>query len=540
MAWHFDASSFEPQPAQQPSGSFCGLGIAPKILETLSKLSFTVPTPIQHKAIPQALEGKDMIGIAQTGTGKTLAFAIPVIQRLAQGRGRCLVLAPTRELAIQIDETFRKIAPIFGIKTAVIIGGAAMGLQIQALRRSPRVIIATPGRLVDHMERCTIMMADVNVLVLDEADRMLDMGFMPSIERILKALPRERQTLLFSATIPPEIMKIATTHMKTPISIEVAPSGTTVEKVIQEIFIVRKEAKKQLLEKILAQYHGSVLLFTRTRIGAKKVTHLLRDMGHKAAEIHSDRTLGQRKEALDGFKNGRYRILVATDIAARGIDVAGIELVINYDLPEEAENYVHRIGRTARAGQEGRAISFAMPDQGHDIKSIEKLIKTALPISEHPELPKEAFDYSSRPSSGSRPRYGNRGGGGGGGHGKGGGFRHSGSSAGRQGKNAGRSHGQGYAGKRSYGQTYGYKSAEKREHSSGASHAHRHEATQGQARPARYEQKPTYNREQRPEQSRNESHPQSSHGRFPSNLPFAKFRRPEQNKKPSHFKREGR
>lgn len=508
MAWHFDASSIEPQQAQQPGGSFYGLGIAPKILETLSRLSFTVPTPIQHKAIPQAIEGKDMIGIAQTGTGKTLAFAIPVIQRLAQGRGRCLVLAPTRELAIQIDETFRKLAPVFGIKTAVLIGGAAMGLQIQALRKNPRVIIATPGRLVDHMERHTIMMADVNILVLDEADRMLDMGFLPSIERILKAIPKDRQTLLFSATIPAEIMKIATTYMKLPVSVEVAPSGTTVERVTQELFIVKKESKRHLLEKILTQYHGSVLMFTRTKIGAKKATRLIRDMGHKAAEIHSDRTLGQRKEALEGFKNGRYRILVATDIAARGIDVADIELVINFDLPEESENYVHRIGRTARAGKEGRAISFATPDQGPDVKNIERLIKSAIPISEHPELPKETFiqGQSSHGSSGYRPRYGgggNRGGGyggkgsGGGSYGRprsfgGGGHKHSYNKSSGHGHGSGSSYGEkrGYAPRQEYGP--------KRE---GSQHS-------GSSTGARHGQAP------------------HAHSKPHSSLPFAKFRRP--------------
>jgi ATP-dependent RNA helicase RhlE len=233
---------------------------------------------------------------------------------------------------------------------------------------------------------------------------MLDMGFLPQIERILKYVPKSRQTMLFSATIPQEIVRIAAAHMKLPVHVEVAPSGTTAEGVIQEVFIVSREAKRQLLGKILAQYHGSVLLFTRTKIGAKKVTRMLRQMGQNAAEIHSDRSLPQRREALEGFKAGRYRVLVATDIAARGIDVKGIELVINYDLPEDAENYVHRIGRTARAGREGRAISFAMPDQGADVKSIEKLIKSPLTISEHPELPKERFVQGSehRPAQ----RYG--------------------------------------------------------------------------------------------------------------------------------------
>jgi len=372
--------------------SFFGLGIAPKILEALDRMKFTVPTPIQHKAIPAGIEGKDIIGVAQTGTGKTLAFAIPIIQHLAQQKGRCLVLVPTRELAIQVDETFLKLAPLFGMRTAVIIGGASMHLQLQALKKLPRVIIATPGRLVDHIEQRTVLLHDVRILVLDEADRMLDMGFLPQIERILKFIPRDRQTMLFSATIPAEIISIATAHMKLPVHVEIAPSGTTVDRVIQEVFIVQRDAKRRLLQKLLGQYHGSVLLFSRTKRGAVHITRLIRGMGHNAAEIHSDRSLVQRREALEGFKTGKYRILVATDIAARGIDVIGIELVINYDLPEDAENYVHRIGRTARAGHEGRAISFATPDQGIDLRNIEKLIKTPIPVAEHPEFPKQAFE----------------------------------------------------------------------------------------------------------------------------------------------------
>ncbi len=388
----------------QQSNSFYGLNIAPKILEVLDKMRFTSPTPIQHKAIPVAIEGRDIIGVAQTGTGKTLAFAIPVIQRLSQTKGRCMVLVPTRELALQVDETFMKLAPLFGVRTAVLIGGASMQNQLQALRRNPRILIATPGRLVDHMNQRTIMLADVKILVLDEADRMLDMGFLPQIERILRYIPRDRQTMLFSATIPQEIVKIAAAHMKLPISVEVAPSGTMAEGIVQELFIVKRDFKKQLLTKILNQYHGSVLLFSRTKIGASKITRLVKNMGHKVAEIHSDRSLNQRREALEGFKVGKYRILVATDIAARGIDVTGIELVINYDLPEDAENYVHRIGRTARAGCEGRAISFATPEQGEDVRNIEKLIKTSLPISQHPEFPKEGFIKGSLPAHQARRR----------------------------------------------------------------------------------------------------------------------------------------
>ncbi len=383
-----------PQTLNQGGMSFYGLGIAPKILDILERIKFKVPTPIQFKAIPLAIEGKDLIGIAQTGTGKTHAFAIPMVQRLAQRKGSGLVLAPTRELAVQIDEAFQGIAHSFGMKTACLIGGAPMQGQIQALRKNPRIVIATPGRLLDHMSQWNFLPAEVVMLVLDEADRMLDMGFAPQITKILKFLPKDRQTMLFSATIPKEIMQIAATYMKLPVSVEIAPSGTTVELVTQELFIVKKEAKRSLLSKLLAQYHGSILLFSRTKHNAHKIMMSVRDMGYSAAEIHSNRTLTQRREALDGFKSGRFKVLVATDIASRGIDVIGIELVINYDLPEDAENYVHRIGRTARAGCRGHAISFATPDQSRDVRDIEKLIRSTLPVSKHPEIPSEEFSES--------------------------------------------------------------------------------------------------------------------------------------------------
>lgn len=376
--------------------SFYGLGIAPGILEILDRMKFKTPTPIQHKAIPIAIDGKDVMGIAQTGTGKTLAFGIPMIQRLAQGPGRGLVIVPTRELALQVDETLRKIAQPFNIRTVILIGGMSMGLQIQTLRKSnTRVIIATPGRLLDHLDQKITNLLDIKMVVLDEADRMLDMGFAPQIHEIARFMPRERQTLLFSATMPDAILKLATSYMKLPIRIEMAKSGTTAEKIIQELFIVRQESKRELLFKVLAQYQGSVLIFSRTKMGAKKITHALRQARYQAAEIHSDRSLGQRREALEGFKTGRYRILVATDIAARGIDVKGIELVINYDLPEDSENYVHRIGRTGRAGHEGRAIAFATPDQASNVRDIEKLTRTSLKIATHPEFTSENFTQSS-------------------------------------------------------------------------------------------------------------------------------------------------
>ncbi|HLD49759.1 MAG TPA: DEAD/DEAH box helicase, partial [bacterium] len=362
-------------------------------------IRFHTPTPIQQKAIPIALEGKDLIGIAQTGTGKTLAFGIPMLQRLAQTGGRGLVLVPTRELAVQVHHHLIRVMP--KVKMAVLIGGASMHLQIQELRHHPRILIATPGRLIDHIEQRNVTLNDVHVLVLDEADRMLDMGFAPQIQRILRFVPRDRQTMLFSATMPEAITRLAASYMKLPVQVEIAKSGTAAEKVTHELFVVRKESKRKLLEKILAQYHGSVLIFSRTKAGARKITAVIRSIGHRTAEIHSNRSLSQRREALEGFRNGRYRVLVATDIASRGIDVRGIELVINYDLPEDSENYIHRIGRTGRAGNPGHAISFAMPEQEKEVRAIERLMRVALPISEHPELPKESFP-APRPFTGSR------------------------------------------------------------------------------------------------------------------------------------------
>ncbi len=385
-------SNSSPQGFTPPPQGFYGLGIAPKILDILERIKFKVPTPIQLKAIPLAMQGKDIIGIAQTGTGKTHAFAIPMVQRLEQRKGTGLVLAPTRELVTQINDAYQAIVHPFGMKTACVIGGVPMYEQTQALRKNPRVVIATPGRLLDHISRWNFIPEEVSVLVLDEADRMLDMGFTPQIEKILRAIPRERQTMLFSASIPKEIMELAAKYMKLPVSVEIAPSGTAAEQVTQELFIVRKDAKMKLLSRILAQYHGSILLFSRTKHNARKITRAIRDMGYNSAEIHANRSMEQRREALKGFKSGRYRVLVATDIAARGIDVTGIELVINYDLPDDAQNYVHRIGRTGRAGQKGHAISFATPEQKSDVRDIEKIIRTSLPIAKHTEFSQEQFD----------------------------------------------------------------------------------------------------------------------------------------------------
>ena len=398
---------------QQPTPSFYGLGIAPALLGVLEKLKFTIPTPIQVRAIPIAIEGKDMIGIAQTGTGKTIAFGIPMLQRLEQVKGKGLIVLPTRELAVQVDEVLQKLGHASGIRTAVLIGGASARAQIEMLRRNPRIIIATPGRLLDHMRSRTVSLADVSILVLDEADRMLDMGFEPQIRQVLQALPRERQTMLFSATMPNEIVGLISSHMKLPIRVEIARSGATAEHVAHELYFVKREEKPRLLEKLLYEYHGTTLVFSRTKYGARRICRDVKEMGHTVVEMHSNRTLAQRRDALDGFKSGKYRVLVATDIAARGIDVKGIELVVNYDLPENPEDYVHRIGRTGRAGLAGRAISFATPDKRYDVRDIERLVKFELPVKSLPELPPDRS--KGRPPEYDRePRRNVRGHGGGG------------------------------------------------------------------------------------------------------------------------------
>ncbi len=406
-----------PQHNEGASG-FYGLGIAPKLLESLEQNKYTEPTPIQTKAIPIAIEGKDVVGIAQTGTGKTLAFGIPMIQRLSITKGRGLVILPTRELALQVEESLQKIGRHLNLRTAVLIGGASMKLQLNMLYRKPHIIIATPGRLNDHIEQRTVKLDDVRCLVLDEADRMLDMGFEPQIRRIINTIPKERQTMLFSATMPSEIIGMANSYMKTPVRVEIAAAGTAADKVDQEIFFVSRDEKPRLLEKLLQEYRGTVLVFSRTKHGATKIARLVRSMGHASAEIHSDRSLAQRRRALDGFKSGEYRVLIATDIAARGIDVKNIELVVNYDLPDVAEDYVHRIGRTGRAGASGKAISFAMFDQRQDVKSIERILRKTLPVGRVPELPPaRSMPASTAYEPQDRRPYGNKSQGGGGGYG---------------------------------------------------------------------------------------------------------------------------
>ncbi len=369
-------------PASIPSSTFEQFPLSAATQAALRAVGYVTPTPIQVGTITPALEGRDVIGAAQTGTGKTAAFMIPIVERLranAQGapRGSAVVLAPTRELAEQIHDWARRLGG--GLKTALVVGGVAYGPQIGALRARPSIIIATPGRLVDHLERKTIALADVRIFVLDEADRMLDMGFKPQLDKIMRSLPAERQTLLFSATMPPDLGALARMHLRNPVRVSVGPQAVPPPKAVQDVYLVGNGEKTPLLLGMIATNPGNVLVFARTKHRTDRVMRSLCDAGFAAQRLHSNRTQQQRREALEGFRRGRYRILVATDIAARGIDVADIRHVINYDLPNTVEDYVHRVGRTARADAHGRATSFASPEERGQLHAIERHIGRTLP-----------------------------------------------------------------------------------------------------------------------------------------------------------------
>ncbi len=376
--------------------TFSDLGLSLKLLARLEQLKFTIPTPIQRQVIPLAAEGKDVIGIAQTGTGKTLAFALPMLQQISRTKKTGLIILPTRELALQVEEQLAHIGQSFGLRLALLIGGASLVRQLSQIRRRPHIVVGTPGRIIDHLKQKSLRLDQVGVLVLDEADRMLDMGFAPQIKQILGQVPKNRQTMLFSATMPAEIVKIASSHMQSPLRVEAARSGTVAERVDQELLVVPREQKNRLLDKLLGEHAGTVLVFSRTKHGARKICRSVRDMGHNAAEIHSNLSLSQRRKSLAGFKSGAYRILVATDIAARGIDVTNIELVVNYDMPDKPNDYVHRVGRTGRAGRAGRAISFVTPDQRDKIRLIERLVRQKLRVSPAPHLKAGAWETSAQ------------------------------------------------------------------------------------------------------------------------------------------------
>ena len=362
------------------SDTFAQLNLSAESLEALRRARFTRPTPIQARAIPPALEGKDLIGCAATGTGKTAAYVLPLVERFAGKKGTLgLVLAPTRELVLQIAEPVRFFAEPRGLTHAVVIGGEDMGAQVEALKQGPSFVLATPGRLVDLLEAGAAAFPELQALVLDEADRMLDMGFLPQIERILSALPRKRQTLLFSATLGPDVSRFARERLYRPVRVEVTRSGTPAERAEQRLYIVKPEEKTPLLLTLLARDEATALIFARTKERADKVLSHVQRGGHRCAVLHADRTQHQRKQAMEGFREGTYRCLVATDIAARGLDIEDVGHVINYDLPHAPEDYVHRIGRTARAEASGVASTFATSKDSAVLAQVERLMRAKIP-----------------------------------------------------------------------------------------------------------------------------------------------------------------
>ncbi len=373
--------------------SFSDLDLIEPLLRALSAKNYTTPTPIQAQAIPPMLAGKDLLGVAQTGTGKTAAFGLPILQHITEARSpagaratRALVLAPTRELAIQIAEEVRAYGRHLNLRQAVVFGGVGQQPQVRALARGVDVLIATPGRLLDLLGQGHLRLDRVTHFVLDEADRMLDMGFIHDVRRIVAALPKRRQTAFFSATMPHEVARLAGDILADPLRIEVAPSATTVERVEQHVFFVETANKRALLAEVLKDPALSrVIVFSRTKHGANRIAQQLEKRGVDAAAIHGNKSQGARQRALEGFKAGRVRVLVATDIAARGIDVDEVSHVINFDLPNEPESYVHRIGRTARAGAAGVALSFCDAGEREFLRDIEKLTRQRLAVvDEHP------------------------------------------------------------------------------------------------------------------------------------------------------------
>jgi ATP-dependent RNA helicase RhlE len=368
--------------------SFQELKLSAPLLKALAAEGYEQPTPVQNQSIPVILSGRDLLGCAQTGTGKTAAFALPLLQLLT-GKGkprhpRALVLTPTRELAIQIHESFMAYGKFLPMKSVAIFGGVSQVPQVNALRRGIDVLIATPGRLMDLINQRLVSLEEIRYFVLDEADRMLDMGFIHDVKRIITKIPQERQTLFFSATMPPEIQKLADGLLTKPVKVAVTPPATTVELINQSVYFVDKQQKRDLLVEILKdQGIAAALVFSRTKYGADKIARSLTHSGIRAEAIHGDKSQNARQSALQNFRNGKTRILVATDIAARGIDIDQLGYVFNYDLPNQPETYVHRIGRTGRAGASGIAMSFCDREERAFLKDIEKLTRTIIPVKQH-------------------------------------------------------------------------------------------------------------------------------------------------------------
>ena len=354
--------------------AFSRLGLSDPLAFAVQEMGYVEPTPIQQQAIPLILEGRDVIGSAQTGTGKTAAFALPIIQRLnAHGELRCLILEPTRELALQVEEAFQKFARFTDLRVTIVYGGVGYGKQLDDLKRGMDILAATPGRLLDHLEQRNCALDRIDILVLDEVDRMLDMGFLPDVKRIVAKCPKERQTLFFTATLPAEIEQLAAWALRNPSKVEIGRQRSPAETVSHAFYPVVAKQKFDLLQLLLERTEfKSVLIFCRTRMGADRIADRLKRTGHTVGVMHSDRSQRERIEALDGFKSGKFEALVATDIAARGLDIAGVSHVINYDVPENAEDYVHRIGRTGRAHNSGDAFTLVTEEDVRDARSIER------------------------------------------------------------------------------------------------------------------------------------------------------------------------
>lgn len=372
-----DSTTESPEKQNLDDHAFAALGLSHKVVRAVANSGYENPTNIQSQAIPVVLEGRDVIGSSQTGTGKTAAFALPVISNLKKhGKLRCLVLEPTRELADQVTSAFRTYGKFTNLKTALIQGGVGYGRQIEMLNKGVDVVVATPGRLLDLHKQKNISFKDIEVVVLDEVDRMLDMGFLPDVKRIVKLTPRKRQTLFFSATIPSEIEYLAQWSLTNPFTIDVGQRRSAAETVNHCLYPVAREQKMELLLRLLDDMdYQSVLIFTERKLDAEVVARKMELNGHDAVTLHSDRSQRERKKALDGFKNGDFEILIATDVAGRGLDISGISHVVNYDVPRNAENYVHRIGRTGRANTEGDAITLFAADEMEQVKGIEGYIE---------------------------------------------------------------------------------------------------------------------------------------------------------------------
>jgi len=384
--------------------AFSKLGLCDALAFGVQEKGYTEPTPIQAQSIPQILAGRDVIGSAQTGTGKTAAFALPIIQMLAgHGALRCLILEPTRELALQVEEAFQTYAKFTDLQVTIVYGGVGYGKQLEDLKRGMDILAATPGRLLDHLEQRNCSLKDIDVLVLDEVDRMLDMGFLPDVKRIVEQTPKSRQTLFFTATLPPEIAQLASWALRDPVRVEIGRQRSPAETISHAFYPVVASQKFDLLQLLLEQTDfKSVLVFTRTRMGADRIAGRLQNNGHTVGVMHSDRSQRERVEALDGFKSGKFEMLIATDIAARGLDIAGVSHVINYDVPENAEDYVHRIGRTGRAQNTGDAFTLVTEDDVRDARSIERYMGVAVErkkVEGFPYIYSALFDENAQPAT---------------------------------------------------------------------------------------------------------------------------------------------